>query len=50
MPGQGKNPGKSKREFHVSALEVKGVHISGGTRTVTVVWPMWDAHAGGETL
>ena len=37
MPGQGKKPGKTKREFHISELEVEGGHFSGGTGKVTAV-------------
>ena len=37
MPVQGKNPGKAKDTFHVSALEIEGGHLAGGTGTVTAV-------------
>ena len=37
MPVKGKNPGKTKGEFHVPTLEVEGGHNAGGTGTVTAV-------------
>ena len=37
MPRQGKNSGKAKGKFYFSSLKIKGGHLSGGTRTVTVV-------------
>ena len=50
MIGQGKNPGKAEGAFYFSTLEVEGGHLAGGTGTVAAVLPMWDAHAGGQTL
>ena len=37
MNGQGKKPGKAAVTFHVSAFEVEGGHLAGGTVTITAV-------------
>ena len=50
IPGQGKKPGKAKGTRYVSSLETKGGHIAGGTRTVTAMGGVWDAHAGKQNL
>ena len=42
MPGQGMTARKAVVNFDISALEVEGGHLEGGTGTITEVWPMWD--------
>ena len=37
MPSQGKTPGNIEGEFHVSTMEVEGVHFAGGAGTVAVM-------------
>ena len=37
MRGQGKTPGNIERVFHVSTVEIKGVHLAGGAGTVATV-------------
>ena len=37
MPGQGKTPGNIEEEFHVSTMEVEGVHFAGGAGTVAAM-------------
>ena len=50
FPAKAKKTVKAKGTLYVSSLEIKGGHIAGGTGTVTTVWSVWDAHAGGQTL
>ena len=37
MPGQGKTPGNIEGAFHVSTMEVEGVHFAGGAGTVAAM-------------
>ena len=50
MPGQGKYLGKAMAIIYVLSLEIKGGNVAGGTRTITAVLLVRDAHAGAQTL
>ena len=47
MTGEGTQPGKTLRAFHLLALEGKNCNPTGGPGASTTVRPLWDAHARG---
>ena len=50
MPGEGTQPGKTQRAFHVPALEFKYCDPKEGHGASPTVRPLWGAHAGGASV